>query len=163
MAIKEIKNFMPDNILKNITDTITSDTFPWYYNPFVAFKGENSQNIYFTHILYNNDNVNSSYFKDMALPFIDKLKVKKLIKIKLNLYPYSEKLIKHNWHVDAPFKHTVALYYINTNNGFTFMKNPDTKIKSEANKCVIFDGHHEHRSTTCTDQQCRLTLNIDYE
>ena len=35
--------------------------------------------------------------------------------------------------------------------------------KDGQNKCVIFDGDQEHRSSSCTDKAFRLTLNINYE
>ena len=43
----------------------------------------------------------------------------------------------------------------------TLFKNK--KINSKENKAVIFDGSLEHSSTTCTDQNYRITLNINYE
>ena len=161
---KIIKKFLPKLLLKEIHNLITSDSFPWYVHPWVTFEIEKEKEIYFTHMLYNKNQVNSSSYELIVSPFIKKLKFKKLIRAKLNLYPPSAKIIEHQWHTDTSYSHNVALFYLNTNNGFTLFKNPKKKIKSEANKCIIFDGGLEqHKSTTCTDKKFRLTLNINYE
>tara|TARA_R100000700_G_scaffold779_1_gene2086 strand:- start:1172 stop:1660 length:489 start_codon:yes stop_codon:yes gene_type:complete len=160
---KIIKNFLPKSLLKQIITLITSDSFPWYVHTFVTFENSKEKEIYFTHILYNEDRINSSSYNLILSPFIKKIKFKKLIKAKLNLYPISQKKIEHQWHTDKSYPHKVALFYLNTNNGFTLFKNPYKKIKSESNKCIIFDGLQEHKSTTCTDKKFRLTLNINYE
>jgi hypothetical protein len=94
-------------------------------------------------------------------PFLDKLKIKKLIRAKLNLYPRTNKKIIHGFHTDFKYKHNVVLFYFNTNNGQTLFK--DRKITSEENKSIVFDGSLEHSSTTCTDKNYRITLNVNYE
>ena len=55
----------------------------------------------------------------------------------------------------------VAIYYVNTNNGYTLFKN-NKKVMSEKNKLVIFDANTEHASTTCTNQDYRIVINFNY-
>ena len=114
-----------------------------------------------TSVVYKEDCICSPFYKDIVIPFIDKLKIKKLLRSKLNLYPKTHKQIIHGFHTDSRDKHNVVLFYFNTNNGQTLFKNK--KINSKENKAVIFDGSLEHSSTTCTDQNYRITLNINYE
>jgi len=83
--------------------------------------------------------------------------------VKGNLFPNQNKFIEHNTHIDYDEPHQAAIYYINTNNGYTSFKDPTKKVSSVANRCAIFDGHHQHRSSNCTDQKCRITLNVNYE
>ena len=54
-----------------------------------------------------------------------------------------------------------AVFYVNSNNGYTKLKN-GTIIKSEENKIAIFDGETEHTGTTCTDEEFRVVVNINY-
>ena len=162
---KTVQNFLPKLLLKEIVNLITSDSFPWYVHSFVTFelKKEKEKDIYFTHILYNEDQINSSSDELIGAQFIKKIKFKKLMRAKVNLDHTSKKIIEHQWHTDKSQSHKVALLYLNTNNGCTLFKKPKKKIKSEANKCIIFNGLEEHKSTTCTDKKFRLTLNINYE
>jgi hypothetical protein len=77
-------------------------------------------------------------------------------------YPHIiDKQLVHGFHTDRKDKHMVVLFYFNDNNGYTLFKN--RKVKSKDNRAVIFDGSLEHSSTTCTNQNYRITLNINYE
>jgi len=163
MSIKIKDNFLPKKFNEEIFNILTGDAFPWYYNAFVTRGYEKDQNMYFTHVVYHDGKINSTIYEKLVTPFIKKLKIKKLIRVKLNLYTPNKKIITHKWHADFPFKHKTALYYLNTNNGYTSFKDPNKKVSSVANRCAIFDGHHVHKSSNCTDQKCRITLNVNYE
>jgi len=54
-----------------------------------------------------------------------------------------------------------AVYYINTNNGYTKLID-ETIITSEENKLLTFDSNTKHTGTTCTDENVRIVLNINY-
>jgi len=162
MSFKIEDNFVSENLLKEINSLMTNMNFPWYFHDSVTREKDN-KNFYFTHILYSFDKINSRFYKNIVPEFIEKLKIKKLLRVKLNLYAQTHKIIEHSYHTDFQKPHTTALFYINKNDGFTIFKKPFKKIKSEKNKCVIFDGLKEHKSTTCTNQCARFTLNINYE
>ena len=161
--IKIKNNFLPKQLLKEINYLVTDYSFPWYYHPFVVDDNIKGKEMYFTHILFREDMVNSSFYEKIMSNFLKKLNIKKLKRAKLNLYPFTNKLIKHGWHTDSEISNKVALFYLNENNGFTFFKNPNKKIESNSNKCVLFDSDTVHRSTNCTDTLCRITLNINYD
>ncbi len=57
---------------------------------------------------------------------------------------------------------TSAIFYINTNNGWTQFKKSGKKIKSVENRMVIFDSELEYRGFTCTDKKIRVSLKFDY-
>ena len=50
------------------------------------------------------------------------MKCKSIIRIKANFYPNQNKYIEHEKHVDYPYKHKGAIFFINTNNGFTILE-----------------------------------------
>jgi hypothetical protein len=52
--------------------------------------------------------------------------------------------------------------YINSNNGFTIFEKDGEKINSVANRMVIFSADDRHSGTTCTDQQFRVVLNLNF-
>jgi|TARA_R110001592_G_scaffold103003_2_gene290291 hypothetical protein len=154
---KEINNFLPNNFLSDIL----TNSFSWYITDTTKIKGRVGKP-YFFHLLYFNE-PNSNYYEKIMPKFIEKLKIKKLIRAKLNLYPKTSNIEEHNYHVDFKYPHKTALYYVNTNNGFTIFKNPYKKISSKKNKIILFDELSEHKSTSCTNKDFRITLNINYE
>ena len=74
--------------------------------------------------------------------------------------------MKSHWHSDfdnlkLTSKSKTAIYYVNTNNGYTVFKNK--KIKSEANKIIIFNGNTKHKVKYQTDRDTRIVINFLYE
>ena len=49
---------------------------------------------------------------------------------------------------------------MNTNNGFTLFENGE-KVKSVANRLMIFDGLEKHCSVVQTDETARYIININ--
>lgn len=156
-----VDNFLPSIEHQAIESTLTTNEFPWYFNNFVAINGDVDRgDFYFEHIFYNNYTVNSNFF-GLILPLINIIKPKALIKCKANLYPNTGKLVKNALHIDQKYSHSGALYYVNTNNGFTGLED-GTNIDSIANRMLYFDSSKPHHSTHCTDQKVRITININY-
>ena len=50
---------------------------------------------------------------------------------------------------------------MNTNNGYTKFETGE-KVESVANRLVTFPNNMMHTGTTCTDEQYRCVMNIDY-
>lgn len=92
---------------------------------------------------------------------LKKLEVKSLIKAKANLNPYSPKLYKGYFHSDTVHDNLTAVYYLNENNGYTFLKN-NKKVKSKENRIVIFDAQMKHAGTNTTNEKKRVVLNLNY-
>jgi hypothetical protein len=51
---------------------------------------------------------------------------------------------------------------MNTNNGYTYFED-GTKAKSVANRLIKFDNVMYHSGTTCTDENQRVVININYK
>ena len=51
---------------------------------------------------------------------------------------------------------------LNTCNGYTKFKKSG-KVKSVANRMVIFDSNLEHQGVTCTDKKRRVVINFNYD
>jgi len=160
MSIKIKNNFFKKDKFNRMKSIVTHPDFNWFLQSTVLTT-KKDKDIYFTHAFFIEDKICSPFYKEIVVPFIDKLKIKKLLRSKLNLYPKTNKKVIHGFHTDRTDKHNVVLFYFNTNNGQTLFK--DQKVKSEDNRAVMFDGLLEHSSTTCTDKNYRITLNINYE
>jgi hypothetical protein len=160
MSYKIIDNALNKKDFLLIQENLMGDNFPWYFQKNVAYKDELAEDFFFGHLFYINHTVTS---QSMALlePILNILNPKALIRIKANLYPNLNKNIFNGSHVDFPFSHLGALFYINTNNGFTILEDK-TKIESIENRLLLFDSSKPHQSTHCTDQKVRININFNY-
>ena len=81
--------------------------------------------------------------------------------MKINAYPYTEEVHEHNNHIDYSFKHTGAIFSLNTCDGYTKLKN-GRKIESVANRLLLFDSSKEHCSTTTSSTELRYNINFNF-
>jgi len=161
---KVIDNFLDDKTFKEIQSGIlTNEYFPWYFSPDLDFKDEKDfDKTQFAHVFYNHDRPNSEHLR-LLTPIIQKLKCISLIKIKVNNTYHTNEIIEGSYHVDFTHKRTTtAVYYLNTNNGYTKFKKTKKKIYSVENRMVIFDADTEHLGTTTTNEKRRVVLNFNY-
>tara|TARA_R110002020_G_C15835381_1_gene734647 strand:+ start:15 stop:521 length:507 start_codon:yes stop_codon:yes gene_type:complete len=156
-SVKIIENLLKDKQVSEIEKELTQNTFPWYYQNYVTTLSD-TDNYYFTHMFYRHGK-QSDYF-NLITPILEKIKIKKLIRVKGNLYPNRNKAIEHTKHVDYDYPTKGALFYLNTNNGPTMVGNKI--IDSVCNRLLLFNSSKEHNSTTCTDAKMRLNININY-
>ena len=56
---------------------------------------------------------------------------------------------------------TTAIFYINTNNGYTKLSD-GTIVESKSNRLLTMSSNIEHLGTTCTDQKRRVVINLNY-
>jgi hypothetical protein len=156
-----IDNYLPPEYFKKLQDKVLSNKFPWLYQADVANIGENQSNhFYFNHGIYENNIPRTPFFEE-CIPLFDKLGVRGLVRARALLYVNQGKQIIHEKHTDYNFEHKTAVFYMNTNNGYTEFED-GTKVKSVENRIVLFDGSKPHNSTTCTDQKVRVVLSINY-
>jgi hypothetical protein len=157
---KVIDNFLPKDLFIKIKNFIMGNEMPWYYQSEVSKHNEKNLNFYFMHMFFSDRYGMSHYYLEI-LPIIKIIKPQALLRVKGNLYTKTKKLIQHDEHVDFHFKHKGFLLYINTNNGYTKLKD-GTKIESIENRALFFDSSVEHSSTNCTNEQIRVNININY-
>ena len=156
-----IDNFLSKLEHSIISETLQSSNFPWFYHPFVAINNDLDRgDFYFEHTFYKDYQPNSNFFP-MLEPIIKKIDVKAMIMCKANLYTNIGTLLKNGLHTDQKYPHRGAIYYVNTNNGYTGFED-GSKVESVANSLMLFDSHTPHHSTHCTDQKVRLNINFNF-
>jgi len=168
---KIIDNFLDKEIfLKLQYEILSSRFFAWYFQDFKDFKEvahvdkitKHDLNQYqFTHLFYEKYRPCSESFY-LIEPLLNKLKVKSLIRIKANLIPYSPKFYEGYFHTDTDHKSLTAIYYFNTNNGYTSFEKNNKKVGCQENRIVIFDSQMKHTGTNTTNKKKRVVLNINY-
>lgn len=160
MTLKIIDNFLSDAEFRVINDLLMGNNFPWYFNTYVSSEEEIKDDFYFTHQFYYNNQPNSQYYQTL-LPLLGRLSAHAYIRIKGNLYPNAGKKVENGWHSDYDFFHKGAVFYVNTNNGYTELDD-GTIIESKENRILLFDPSVRHRSVQCTDEKTRVTINMNY-
>ena len=170
MSIEIYDNFLEKEDFSNLQSLVAGDNFPWYYNTevVVGIEKEPLKNHQLTHTLYR-DNVVCSQLWGNFYTLINKINPFLLYRMKLNCNFYAQDRYEHGMHIDihdAPQNTNLnlktAIFYINTNDGYTRMESTNEKIQSVENRLVVFDYKERHTGCTPTDAQARFVLNINY-
>lgn len=179
----EKKNFLDATEFQNSFGFLNGDmAFPWFYSKNTAYgMAEDNHQLWdssFSHVVAVDGQGDSPLTekslllaKNICRSFdLGSLEVKR---IRIGMMTKTPTNFTHNPHVDFPFPHFTALFYLTTCNGPTVLydqKFPnDTFLKtqqlvhSEENKVVIFDGLQYHASTTQTDKKQRIVMNINFK
>jgi len=159
---KIIDNVLPKEEFSKIQSWILGSSFPWYFQDCVAEDNqEYLPDFYFAHLLYNTDTGEHSPFFKLCEPILAHIPSDKVFRIKANLYPNVGKYKENRPHVDFPFTHRGAIFYINTNDGYTILDD-GTKIESKENRLLLFNSEKPHSSTHCTDKKARININFNF-
>lgn len=165
-----IDNFLDKQSFQVLQKIMLGYDFGWFYNNQIDYSDDVNK-FQFIHLFYqDNIGINSDSYLILNT-IIDKLKPKEIIRIKANLLTRTLDVAVNNFHVDVdldsikdlPLKTNVktAIFYINTNNGYTEFEDGST-VKSIENRMVIFPSEISHRGTSCTDQNTRVVINFNY-
>ena len=165
--MKVIENFLPEEEFNAIVEEVAAASFPWFFDDGILYKNSGGSSEYqFTHMVWYNNEPQSPVFKLLQQTILKRLNIEFLFRIKLNLNPVTEThKYKDLFHVDqegeTTCKRKTAIFYLNTNNGYTLFKD-GTRVDCVENKIVIFDANKEHTGVTATDTMRRLVLNINW-
>ena len=161
-----IDNFLPEYHFKQISNAVLGKKFFWHFRDGIVVP--NDGQCQFTHVIFDiqHGGVLSEYYPLFNI-VQQKLGVKRLDRIKLNLNPKTIFHRKGGYHTDRdnsnqPQHQKTAVLYINTNNGWTQFKKGG-KVKSVANRIVICDNNLEHTGVTCTKENRRVIVNFNYD
>ena len=157
--VKIMDDYLIGEEYNNLKASLESDLFPWYYNNQIVEEKNKLFYYQFVHIFYKDNNINSNSF-NIVEPLIKKLKPYSLIRVKANLNPITQELIKSENHTDQKFKCKVAIYYVNNNNGYTMIENK--KVESKGNRMVLFNSDKKHYGTNSTNCNNRMVINFNY-
>lgn len=115
----------------------------------------------------------SEFYDELCVPFLKRLEIPFVCRIKANLLVKQSRPSIGAWHLDITantpsetklLKHyCTAIYYCNTNNGYTELeisKNKTKKIESVANRLVLFPTSVKHRAIGQTDENARIVINF---
>ena len=164
-----IDNFLSEYQFKQINNVILTENFPWYWNDKTLRADDHNYNpkdYQFVHRLFDLDDggILADYYSLCDI-MQQRLGVRELDRIKINLLSRTFFHRKGGMHIDLSEVTSIqktAIFYVNTNNGWTEFKKGG-KVKSVANRIVIFDSNLEHTGVTCTDEKRRVVINFNYD
>lgn len=157
-------NILPNNIANELEEALSSPHFPWFFQPFKVSttKQEDPRLCQFTHVFFIDNKNNSPHFA-LVEPILTFIKPRALIRIKANLTVGNVDQIQSGMHTDSEYEDgKTAIYYVNSNNGYTIFEEDNKKIYSEKNKLVTFQSTKKHCGVTCSDRNIRIVLNFNY-
>jgi hypothetical protein len=176
VKIRAIDNFLNPEDWKVISEAMLGTNEPrgpaghvgWVWNPAVT-TGTGSEicdeldDWQFTHTIFNQLGYEQSPLFNFIQPIISdpRLNVRAIQRIKANLNPRHHKIVKHGFHTDVDYECNTAIFYLNTNNGYTEFEDGN-KVPSVANRMIIFPSTVRHTGTTCTDEKRRVLINFNY-
>ena len=166
--MKTYENFLPEHNFKEIQEVLMSSDFPYYRQDCVGTADDIGLSSLLTHMLIidSEKRADQNVQHLIMQPIINRLskehRIIKIIRAKINLYPYQNEHMKSAYHIDQAAKHKVLLLSINTNNGYTEFENGSV-FNAVENNAIIFDGAEGHRSVSQTDNSAKINININYE
>lgn len=155
--MKIIDDYLEEEYHQLIHDFMTGSSMPWFFQPSVSRENEGDGH-YFIHSFLEDGEF--SVFFHLIHDMVYKIDPDNVVRIKANLYTKTNEIVEHAWHKDYDDSHKAAIYYVNTNNGYTQIG--DERVESKANRLVIFDGGIPHHSTTCTDEHLRVNIGLNW-
>lgn len=164
MSIEIFDNYLSEEEFGKIKNIfVDNEKFPWHYTPGIAYPDEIKQvdKFQFFNLMYRNDiGIKSSYYHDL-MPLFNKINPKEILRVKVNLGTRTSTHIEGGMHIDTKMKLTTAIFYLNTNNGFTVFESGE-RVESIENRLVTFDSSIMHSGFSQTDSNIRVVLNLNY-
>ena len=158
--IEIIDNFLPEEEFKSIQSLMMGREFNWFYSNGRVNEDDGSFNM--VHMFYQPDVGGNSKYINIWNNFMNKVEAKKCTRIKANLTFRTSEPEPSSYHIDYGDMKT-AIFYINTNNGYTEFEN-GVRVNSVANRVCIFDSNLEHRGTTHSEGgNQRIVVNFNYD
>jgi hypothetical protein len=157
--MKIIDNFLPEDEFKSIQSFMMGGEFRWFYVDGRAFVDDGS--FHMTHMFFQPEVGSNSEHLHFWTNFMNKVGAKQCTRIKANLTFKTPTIELTEYHIDYENIKT-AIFYINTNNGYTEFES-GVRVSSVANRVCIFDSNLKHRGTTHTEPDPRrIVVNFNY-
>lgn len=172
--LRVIDNWLDSEDFKTVKDLFNHGDTTWNLVHGISAQDSTNalknpfNNYMFAHAIYGEYQARSNAFEQIVQIFHNKLMQDEgmdfttIWRMKANLYPRTEEMQEHPWHTDYNRgRMRGALLFLNTCDGYTGFSD-GTQVDSVENRVVLFDSTKKHHSTNCTNDQFRMTMNINY-
>jgi hypothetical protein len=177
-GVEIIDNFLPEGVHRTLHNLVFEGVIPLKLeettlgygglgkdsrlNKIHSIKEEGHS--FFCNMMYKDHGWWSEEARVAGMPLISQIDPLALIRVKLNVYTNRGHAVSSGWHYDISDKYSVhhtAVYYLNTNNGYTLLED-GTKVSSVANRLLVFPGRTKHTGITQTDEEVRAFVSLNY-
>jgi hypothetical protein len=158
-----IDNLLNEHAFNDIKKETLGDQFPWY-RYLIDSNGEDQFGHQFIHYAKSADHENELTMTLFGA-ILRKLKPYYLLEVKACMTIGGHTLIENGYHTDFGdniTNHKTAIFYFNTNDGYTIFEDSGEKVESVENRIIIFDGNRRHSDTNTTSESRQVILNINY-
>ena len=157
-----IDNFLPKEKFLILRDNLVFNTgFPFFLHSGVTEPEDSNDDWFAAHVVYDQGVPTSDVYDEIGNIFFPYFNMRSLLRIKINFYPHTSKVVEHQSHIDYDFPHTAAIFSLNTCDGYTKIDN-DAIVGSVENRMLFFDGSNPHRSTTTSNAKGRFNIAFNY-
>ena len=156
-----INNYIDPLAFRSIRDTLTGNTFYWFYNDFVNYRP--CEGYKFTNEIVKNSNLTNTVFINyltMVKPLLDKINTKTVHSVRFNLFTKTLEPQKYMINHHKKNSKVAILFSNNTNGGIEI---DDTFIKNTENQLVCFDSSIKYKVVTPTDSKIFTYVVVNYE
>ena len=155
--------FLPQDQFDLLQQYFINDSFIWHLNDSIANKRQGLDQYQFVHTFFDISKPSLQNYSSFLQPLLLKLKPQYILRIKANLRPRTTQGVLSDYHVDMSLNQQTAIFYLNTNNGYTkFQDETLQDVPSVANRLLTFYGALKHCGCSATDSNYRIVLNINY-
>ena len=164
-SVQIYDNFLETTLFKPIQEIMTGPNFNWVYNDKIIDR--NDDVFQFTHLFFRGAKQAGWSPQTINInPVLNAIAPRAWTRIKVNLGTRDPKHTMGGWHTDAKVGElseniTTAIFYMNTNNGYTLLETEE-KIESVENRLVVFPCDMLHTGVSQTDTKIRVTLNFNF-
>ena len=157
-----IDNFLPISELKKVQNTFLTGRGVWTFTPQPYKDGIPQERTQFVHMLWDPIWGIVTSYGEIGTFFLEKLTPRVLLRMKANLQLKDSKIYEDPLHVDFEnIESTTSIFYVNTCNGYTYFED-GSRVNSVENRLVTFPTKTLHGGANCTDQDCRIVINLNY-
>ena len=161
--MKIIDNFLDEDSFEVLQQYFLSDTISWHLGNSITYDKQGIDQYQFVHTFFDVGKPYLNNWSNFLTPLFNKLQPKYILRVKANCRPRTTNAVLSNYHTDMDLHQQTAIFYLNTNNGYTkFQDNSLEDVPSVANRLLTFYGGLKHCGASCTDQNTRIVLNINY-
>ena len=181
MDYKVYDNLVPEYLMTEIEQLLTSNMFPWYLNrktvydeSYVSESSDYQDVAAFAHLFSGNAGASSPWYNMSEIllgKFIDGsgLKCKGIVRARANYMvaqPNNYPKLPCPPHVDGLYKHHVLLYYVNESDGETILYEDGkvvAKVAPARGRFLYFSGSDMHSASPPQNYDKRIAINYNLE
>ncbi len=161
--MKIIDDFLSPSDFQITQNFFLGSEIDWKFNNGIANNKQGLDQFQFVHPFFDISKPSQTDWSPFLQPILTKLNPQYIFRIKANLRPRTSQGVLSNFHTDMKLNQQTAIFYLNTNNGYTKFKDNDIDdVPSVANRLITFYGHLQHCGSSATDCNNRIVLNINY-